>query len=219
MPLPGPSISVRGEPRGRECVDMRMAPGMPSGPQWARDTSSSGRSPGATLVAPGPPAAAAPHGPERPTGHALVSAPVEASAFRASGERSCALCGTTSGRGPSCPLPYQGRATIVICTRYSRATRSRQGKGSMVAAIDTQPFVVHEVRRWPAGRPRALGDFELRTAPLRIAANLLGVAVANLDCVRDARARVVEGNCPDCCAAAAAVPFALRFPGWQAPGR
>ncbi len=89
----------------------------------------------------------------------------------------------------------------------------------MVSGIVTRPFVVHEVMRWPAGRPRPLGEFELRTASLRIAASLLGVSVANLDCVLDARAQLGDGGCPDCHAVAMPAPLPRPFEAWRAHGR
>ena len=64
-------------------------------------------------------------------------------------------------------------------------------------AVRPRPLVVHRVAHSPR-KPRSLGAFELRAARPRIGAILLGMSIADLDCVRDARSGADLTDCPDC---------------------
>ena len=66
----------------------------------------------------------------------------------------------------------------------------------MAPCTETRPYVVHTVTRRLGVRPRSLGPFEVRAATPRIAAVLLGIAVADLDCVRDRDNLADLGRCP-----------------------
>lgn len=71
----------------------------------------------------------------------------------------------------------------------------------MATMVGTRPVVVHAVTSWRSCRARSEGAFEIRPLSLRMAAAMLGMNVADLDCVRDARL----GACDPChCAACVA---------------
>lgn len=68
----------------------------------------------------------------------------------------------------------------------------------MVTIVETRPLVVHAVTQWPFGRGGTEGGFEIRPVALRVVAVLLGITVADLDCVRNARSLADLRHCPVC---------------------
>lgn len=68
----------------------------------------------------------------------------------------------------------------------------------MVTLVKTAPLVVHEVTRWPFCRHQDDGRFEVRPVRYRMAAALLGITVADLDCVRDAHSFADHEHCLVC---------------------
>ena len=81
---------------------------------------------------------------------------------------------------------------MVTPTPYSWGTQG------VIASIETKPLVVHQVSGAPHRRQRQLGSFEIRPASFRFASYLLGVSIADLDCVRDARSLADLAHCPAC---------------------
>ena len=67
-----------------------------------------------------------------------------------------------------------------------------------VTIVETRPLVVHAVTQWPFSRRGTEGGFEVRPVALRVVAVLLGITIADLDCVRTARSLADLRHCPAC---------------------
>jgi hypothetical protein len=85
-----------------------------------------------------------------------------------------------------------GPSTIVIPTQYFGGTQA------MSVSVETRPLVVQQVTPWPLVRRHPPEWCELRTTRLPIAAAQLGVNVADMDIVREARSLADLHHCPFC---------------------